>query len=462
MNSLPTHQCRQARLARDARFDGRFFVAVKSTGIFCRPICPAGIAAEVNEEYFASAVEAIAQGFRPCLRCRPETVPGSWAWQGVQTTLQRAVQLLSDDSSQDQSMTELSARLGISDRYLRLLFARHFGLSPKQYAQIQRLMFAKQLLHSSALPIADIALAAGFKSVRRFNAAFRDRLQLTPSAVRKGQPARVDNRLQLAVRSPLNWSHMLRFYKSRLAAGVEYVSADSYGRSFDLGNCRGWFVVNYEQSNCLTMEFSISDVSQLRSLIQRVRRLLDLDADTATIEAHLNRTAIRQLLQPGLRIPGVWSPWEAGVRAILGQQISVKAAIGLLNQLIAACADRMPGHDRLTSLFPAPQRVQHNQLDFLKIPERRKATLRDFAAYVVNHPDAPPSQWATLKGIGPWTMQYGLMRGQSAPDVLMATDLAVKKSLAKLPPDMHQQVSPWGSYATLHCWNAYDHLSQTC
>jgi len=442
----------RAREARDSRFDGRFFVAVKTTKIFCRPICPAPAALERNVEYFDHAAQASAAGYRPCIRCRPESAPGSWAWLGSATTLQRALILVEQGALQTATLAQLGARLGISDRYLRQLFRRHLGLGPKQYALHHQLMFAKQLLHNSNLSISDIGLASGFNSVRRFNDAFQKMLRLTPSQLRhQNAPSGVDRQLTLAFRPPLDWAHLLAFYRLRAVASVEQVGTDSYERTFQLNNRSGSLRVEPASPTTLRMTFQLEDMSQLRPLVARVRRMFDLDADLATIEEHLLSTPLAPLVRPGLRIPGVWNCWEAGIRAILGQQISVRAAITLLNRFVEQLGAPTPeGSNRL---FPEPAAVLASDLLFLAMPASRRATLHTFAAALAAQPDRPPDSWISLKGIGPWTIHYAKLRGLSEPDCFLATDLVVKKALQTLPPLATADLSPWGSYATFHCWN---------
>lgn len=222
-STLTMQQCQRARVSRDGRFDGYFFVAVKTTGIFCRPICPANLPHESNVEYFGNQAQALQAGYRPCLRCRPDSAPGSWAWKGVETTFQRAMTLIGQGELQRHNLVELSARLGISDRYLRQLFQQYLGMSPKQYAQYQQLMFAKQLLHTSNMSIGDIAIASGFNSVRRFNDAFQKKLRLAPRDTRKQTAAasgRASKQLRLVYRPPFNWSHLLNFYRKRAICGM--------------------------------------------------------------------------------------------------------------------------------------------------------------------------------------------------------------------------------------------------
>lgn len=448
--ALTSQECQRARMSRDPRFDGRFYVAVKTTGIFCRPICPANLPKEENVEYFINQAQALQAGYRPCLRCRPDSAPSSWAWKGVETTFLRAVKLIDNGELQGQRLSELAERLGISDRYLRQLFQTHLGMSPKQYAQYHQLMFAKQLLHTSHMTITDIGFACGFNSTRRFNDAFQKVLQLTPSQVRR-QAASVtaQNRLLLAYRGPFDWAHMLAFYRLRAVAGIEQVDDTSYQRHVMMNGCAGWFKATLASDSQLEVEFELAELTALRHLVSQLRRVFDLDADIVGIEAQLEQTAPGLVTHSGIRIPGVWNAWEAGVRAILGQQVSIKAAIGQLNLLVTTLNEGVaqPWY------FPTPQQVAAADLSFLRMPQSRKETLHRFAVFLTQHPDAPLEEWLALKGVGPWTVNYARLRGVSDSNCFLHTDLVVKKALAAFPQLTPERVSPWGSYATFHCWD---------
>lgn len=447
---MSQEECQRARIARDARFDGKFYVAVKTTKIFCRPICPANLPLEKNVEYFHDKAQALQSGYRPCLRCRPDSAPSSWAWKGTEVSFQRAVKMIEQGDLQNTTLALLAERLGITDRYLRQLFDKYMGMSPKQYAQYHQLMFAKQLLHNSSMTITDIAFASGFNSVRRFNDAFKTILRLSPSQIRKTHTSEhKTNQIQLAFQTPLNWQHMLGFYRLRAIHTVELVEENSYQRSFTLNGTSGWFKASLATENALTVEFDIADPSQLKALVVRLRRMFDLDANVLDIEAQLSKLAPDMIVESGIRIPGLWNEWEAGVRAILGQQVSVKAAINQLNVLVDQCGEQVGGK----TVFPSPATVSEMDLSFLRMPQSRKDTLARFARFMLENPQAPASDWIALKGIGPWTINYAQMRGSSQPDLFLDNDLVVKKAITKWPELNKADVAPWGSYATLHCWN---------
>ncbi|MBE8565749.1 DNA-3-methyladenine glycosylase 2 family protein [Vibrio splendidus] len=466
-STLTSEQCHLARYARDARFDGMFFTAVKTTGIFCRPICPASPPKEENVEYFSHQAQALKAGYRPCLRCRPDSAPFSPAWKGVETTFLRALQLIDHGALNSGSIVDLATRLGISDRYLRTLFDNYIGVSPKQYSLYSQLMFAKQLLHTSSMSITDVGFASGFNSTRRFNDAFLKELQLSPSQIRRTKLSEnLSNHIQLVFHGPLDWNHLLGFYRRRMIEGVEDVGEDYYKRTVNVNGSKGWFKATLAKENRLDIEFELDDISQLRSLITNIRRMFDLDVDIAKVEAFFTTIDPNLVAKSGIRIPGVWSAWEAGVRAILGQQVSVTAAIGQLNLLVreisgthSASSLEDPANSQESSViqekayFPTPKQIAEADVSFLRMPGSRKETLKRFAEYMVDNEAEHPSKWIELKGIGPWTIQYALLRGLSEPNHLLVGDLVVKKFIEHRPAINTESVSPWGSYATFHCWN---------
>ncbi|MEZ8278803.1 AlkA N-terminal domain-containing protein [Vibrio splendidus] len=448
-STLTSEQCHLARYARDARFDGMFFTAVKTTGIFCRPICPASPPKEENVEYFSHQAQALKAGYRPCLRCRPDSAPFSPAWKGVETTFLRALQLIDHGALNSGSIVDLATRLGISDRYLRTLFDNYIGVSPKQYSLYSQLMFAKQLLHTSSMSITDVGFASGFNSTRRFNDAFLKELQLSPSQIRRTKLSEnLSNHIQLVFHGPLDWKHLLGFYRRRMIEGAEDVGEDYYKRTVKVNGSKGWFKATLAKENRLDIEFELDDINQLRSLIANIRRMFDLDVDIAKVEAFFTTIDPNLVAKSGIRIPGVWSAWEAGVRAILGQQVSVTAAIGQLNLLVREISD---AHEKV--YFPTPKQIAEADVSFLRMPGSRKETLKRFAEYMVDNEAEHPSKWIELKGIGPWTIQYALLRGLSEPNHLLVGDLVVKKFIEHRLAINTESVSPWGSYATFHCWN---------
>lgn len=446
----------QARLSRDRRFDGLFFIAVKTTGIYCRPICPAQPPKERNVTYFPMAIAAANAGYRPCLRCRPDSAPGSPAWNGANTTLQRALKLINNGALQDGDLQTLATRLGVTDRYVRRLFDKELGISPKAYALYQQGLFAKKLLHETSLPITDIALATGFNSLRRFNDCFKKLFQLTPRDVRKNRRAANGGiHLFLSFRPPYNWPLLHDFLAARLIDGLEWIDDDSYGRSFRIGSGGGWFTARFDSERSgFHVQIDIDDLHYMPQATQTIRRLLDLDADIAVIETAISGTlGVKRLAHSGLRLPGIWDVFEAGVRAILGQQVSVAAARKLVRQIVD---EFNPGAGSVR-YFPRPADITNSELAFLKIPGSRKSTLTAFAEFVLQHElTDDPDALIHLKGIGPWTIDYLKMRGLSDPDIFLDKDLGVKKALEQFPRAIEAQTAaPWRSYLTFHLWSMH-------
>jgi AraC family transcriptional regulator of adaptative response / DNA-3-methyladenine glycosylase II len=439
----------QARLTRDPRFDGTFFIAVKTTKIFCRPICPANPPLEKNVEYFQLAQQAMTAGYRPCLRCRPDSAPQSYAWQGVNTTVQRAMRLLRQ--YRELSIEEIAEKLGITTRYFRQLFQQHLGLSPKQYQLFDKVLFAKQLLHQSDLPIEHIAHASGFASARRLQHNFKKVTGFTPQQIKQG--TRNQNQLiclTLAFRPPFNWQHMQVFLALRAIQGVESVTENSYSRTFIIGLDKGWFRISpIPDKHYLQVELGLTNIENLTTVLNNIERVFDLSADTASIQAQLIKSGIpEENMLKGLRIPGVWDTFEAGCRAILGQQISVKAAINLLSLLTKELGET----EGEKYYFPTAQAIINSDLSFLKIPNSRKQTLRLFAQHHIENTDSSLDDWLNIKGIGPWTIAYAKMRGLSSPDIWLNTDLIIKKQLEKFAVDA-ELASPWRSYLTFQLWS---------
>ena len=456
----------QARLSRDARFDGRFFVAVKTTGIYCRPICPAVTPKEENIEYYSHAHLAAFAGYRPCLRCHPDSAPNSPIWNGVSTTLERAKRLIDNGALDNGSLLNLSDRLGISDRYLRQLFDKHLGIPPKPYALFKQCEFAKDLLHQTSLPITEIALASGFNSVRRFNDCFKKQLSLTPSQVRKSQKTATNSiELKLYYRPPYNWQHLQGFLSARLIEELEWCDEDSYGRTFKWSNnsgekCKGWFTASHnEEKHRFDVEIEIDNLHLLKAVVNNIRRILDLDTDSKTVEKCLKAGGFSDLAK-GLRLPGTWSVFEAGIRAILGQQISVVAARNLVKAVIDELGEKSEDSSEDNKVFfPSIKKIATSDFEFIKIPGKRKQTLNNLALHFIKteHPDEPES-WLSLKGIGPWTVDYAKMRGLSDPDIYLAGDLGVKKSVKKAMEQSGLKLNPadaapFRSYLTFHLWN---------
>ena len=466
---LSKAQCQRARMSRDARFDGKFYVAVKTTGIYCRPICPATAPKESNVSYYASAFEAANQGYRPCLRCRPDSAPGSYAWKGVDTTVERALKLIDQGALIDGSVEDLAERLGISSRHLRGLFQDKLGIAPKGYAVYQQLLFAKQLLHQTDLSVTDVAYSSGFQSVRRFNDSFKQHFQLTPKQLRKRDKAPGECLdLWISYRPPYRWDLMQQFLSKRLIEGLEWCGENSYGRTFvwqasdGEDPVEGYFTATHNaEKNGFEVKLYMPTGKAILPVVRNIRRILDVDTDISLIEGQLKQVAeIGPHIIEGLRLPGIWDAFEAGIRAVLGQQISVEAARKLVLVLVTSYGKKIEIDGELRYLFPTPEQLQDVDFMALKMPHTRRVTLQSLSRFCTQPQfDYDLDLWLSIKGIGPWTVNYAKMRGQSDSDVWLGSDLGVIKALRQLNDESANSqfnpddAGPWRSYLTFQCWN---------
>lgn len=478
---LPDHRtCEQARLSRDARFDGLFFTAVSSTGIYCRPVCPAPPAKAGNVSYYAAAAAAEAAGFRPCLRCRPELAPGAGTWRRGDELLARALKLIESGLLAEQPLSALAGRLAVGERQLRRLFAQRLGTSPIGVHGTGRLLFAKQLLTETGLPITEVALAAGFGSLRRFNTVFKDSYRMAPRQLRKAEPRQSAGDtlvLRLGYRPPYDFGAMLDFLRGRALPGVEHVDATSYARVVGPAASPGWLRVSAWPGGEHALRLQLRNIaaSGLLAVVQRLRRMFDLDADPRAIADALNDDPrLRPLLgkRPGLRIPSGWDGFEIAIRAVIGQQVSVAAARTLSARLARAFGEPLAGplhSDLHTHLFPTPQALAEADLAAIGLTRARAATLRTVARAVLEgRVDFDPGtaldtfveRWTALPGIGPWTAHYLALRGLGHPDAFPAEDLVLQRALANDGTRLragqlrqHAQAwRPWRGYAVLHLW----------
>lgn len=470
---LDWHTCEQARLAKDARFDGRFFTGVLTTGIFCRPICPAPVPKPDNVRYFPSAAAASEAGFRPCLRCRPEAAPGSPMWQGATAVVGRAQTLLQAGFLNHHAVPELAARLGLGERQLGRLFKATLGASPQAVANIQRLLFAKKLLHETSMTMTQIAMASGFNSVRRFNDVFLRTYGQAPSKLRR-KPAEMTDTLCLLLpyREPFDWGAMLDWLRERAIPGVEQVGEASYRRSIYLNGKTGWLEVGQQVGQpALQLTLAFADLSQLMAIVARVRRLFDLDANADAIHQCLaGDDTLRPLLEkrPGLRLPGAWEPFEFAVRAVLGQQISVKAATTIAGRIATRFGTPLNQPESgLDWVFPDAAKLADADFIGIGLTGKRIETLKGLAAAVASgrlrlqvgqELDAFVDELCALPGIGEWTAHYIAMRGLSEPDAFPAADLGLMKALGLTKPkDIKLRADswrPWRAYAAIHLWTS--------
>ena len=447
--------CYRALQARDARFDGLFFTAVRSTRIFCRPVCPARTPLRKNVEFFFNAAAAQAAGYRPCLRCRPEVSPDLPVWGGTSATVNRALRLI-DAGALDQGSTEqLSERLGLTDRHLRRLFLEHVGVPPVVVAQTRRTLFAKKLITETRLPFVDIAFASGFASLRRFNEAIRSTYHRNPKELRRvslpDDRAESGIELKLNYRPPYDWDALLAFVRARAIPGLETVDEKIYRR--------GNVVVRHSPSgNCVIVRIEAESPARLRLVAEQVRFFFDLRANAREITAHLNKSPVlRDLVKkhPGLRLPGSWDPFELAVRAILGQQVSVKGAGTLAGRLVEHFGP------------PSAEVLADADLTAVGLTKARAETIRAFARAVsdgrIRFDDALAGEemigrMCELPGVGPWTANYIAMRALGDPDAFPASDLGLLKASGISSPRRLEEVAeawrPWRSYAALHLWES--------
>lgn len=457
--------CYRALKTRDLRFDGQFFTAVKSTGIFCRPICPATTPKRENCTFYDSADAALNAGYRPCLRCRPESAPASPAWKGTETTVKRALRLIDDGGlDHDQTVTAMAERLGITERHLARLFRQHLGSTPKQVAQTRRLMFAKRLLHQTDTPITDIALASGFNSLRRFNDAYQKAFGFAPSKDRKKKPRATGQTISLRFpyRLPYDWDGLLEYFRGRAIPPVETVDDTSYQRNIEFAEHMGTIKVSNDQiKNTIVCEISGIPPLYLQGIAQKIRRMFDIDSDPHAIQIVLYQDPILRPYidaHPGLRLPGAWDEFEIAVRAIIGQQISVKAARTITTRVV-----KRVGKDT----FPTPEDITTTNLDQLGLTGRRIDTLKNLAAQWQGLDRAKPTDQlikdlCALPGIGPWTAHYLLMRALGEPDIYPVDDLALIRGLEKCDQPSGkkelkahaEQWRPWRAYGALYLWKA--------
>lgn len=489
MSSLPalpdTAVCEQARLSRDARFDGLFFTAVRTTGIYCRPVCPAPAPRAANVVYYPNAAAAEANGFRPCLRCRPELSPGDGSWHRGDHIVARALALIDAGALDAQPLSALAARLHVGERQLRRLFVERLGAAPIGVHGTRRLLFAKQLLTETALPVTEVALASGFNSLRRFNAVFQAAYRMPPRDLRKTPrhdgPADALT-LRLGYRPPYDLPAMLDFLRGRALPGIELVDETSYSRVIGSADAPGWLRVDAwpaargePTSSALRLTLHGCPPLRMQDTVQRVRRMFDLDADPGVIAAHLAHDArLAPLLRkrPGLRLPSGWDGFEIAVRAVIGQQVSVAAARTLTARLSqrfgAPLPEALVAHG-FAHLFPTPEALVDADFDGLGLIGSRIATIRGIAAALLEGRvdfdrsrtlDDFVARWVALPGIGPWTAQYIALRALGHPDAFPAEDLVLQKTLpidgsrmtAKVLLARAEAWRPWRGYAVFHLW----------
>jgi AraC family transcriptional regulator of adaptative response / DNA-3-methyladenine glycosylase II len=471
---LDTRICDRARRSRDARFDGRFFIAVTTTGIYCRPICPVRAPKDQHIRYYATAAAAEAAGYRPCLRCRPEASPGTPAWLGTSGLVSRALRLIGEGALDDDGVDALADRLGVTARHLRRLFLQHLGATPLDVALTRRVHFAKKLVDETTLPFGEIAFAAGFGSLRRFNGQMRRTFERTPTELRRlaRSAAACDAgcyRFRLAYRPPYDWDGVLAFLRARATAGVEAVDAATYRRTIVFDGKSGVIDVGrLDSGTALGLEVRFPDPRALLTIVERVRRIFDLAADPAIIAQQLRVDPLlgRAIARhPGVRTPGAWDGFELSVRAILGQQVSVSAATTVAGRVAALFGSPVSGDGGLSRLFPTPAQLATAPIERAGVMPARADTIRSLARGVMS--GAVDLTWSAdsraavaalvaLPGIGRWTAEYIAMRALGEPDAWPSGDLVLRRVAGGVSArELDRRADawrPWRAYAVMLLW----------
>jgi len=467
---LDAKTCFQARTSRDSRFDGKFFTAVLTTGIFCRPICPARAAKEENVRYFENSQQALESGFKPCKRCLPEHAPE----QMYPVVLKRMADAL---VTSQESVAQIASYFELSERQFRRNFSDAFGIAPTQYRLHHHSLLARKLIQNTTLTMTEVCFAAGFTSLRQFNQTIKQTFSCTPSQLRKSKGKEQKSSgidIKLHYRPPFDWQAMLSFFQHRQLQGVEVVTNESYQRTINVGQHKGWFKVTHLPSgHALNLHVVLDDYKHLNYIINKVRRLFDLDADMNLIHQQLSTDPVLASSiekNKGVRLPGCWDLFEFSVRAILGQQVSVKAATTLAARIASRYGDSNTfSNTDLTLLFPTVEQLSDASFEDLGLTQARIQTLRTWVEYYQNNAETLThyqdlsvleKQLVALKGIGPWTVNYIAMRGLSDPNAFPASDLGIIKALTKedKKPTTKQIIErasawqPWRAYATLYLW----------
>ena len=475
-----------ALTARDPRFDGLFFVAVTTTGIYCRPICPARTPGRARCQFYRLAAEAESQGFRPCLRCRPELAPGGAPSDARSRLTSAALARIQAGELDESDVDAFAGELGVTARHLRRTLVAELGVTPVALAQTRRLLLAKQLLCETQLRAVDVAFASGFGSVRRFNALFRARYGLEPTAQRRSGVVQTAGRLvlHLGYRPPLDWRALLDFLEARAIPGVEHVARaeGTYARTVCLGEARGFVIAGPPtasrsarlERHLLRVEVSLSLLPALQRLLAKLRALFDLDAEPMRIAERLGGkrlTGTDVTLSAGLRVPGAFDGFELVVRAILGQGITVRGATTLAGRLAAQYGEPLATPvDGLTHASPTSARLRQVNPTALQklgvLPARARALVavaeaHHAGALSLRPGDAPEvltAQLCTLDGIGPWTASYVAMRALHDGDAFPTGDLVLQKTLGtrsqRALEERSRAWSPWRAYAAMHVWRS--------
>ena len=473
---LDADQCYSALRTHDARFDGRFFVGVRTTRIYCRPVCTARTPNREHCSFFASAAAAEAQGFRPCLRCRPEMAPGHATVDANHRLAQAAADLIEEGRLAETGLPGLATALGVTDRHLRRVFQQEFGVAPIEYAQTQRLLLAKRLLTDTQLPVIEVAMASGFASLRRFNHLFRTRYRMPPQQLRREAPqreARDGFRFDVAYRPPYDWAAMMAFLGKRAIPGVEVVTARVYRRTLRIDRDGKAHVGTVDvapvpRRDALRVTLSASLAAVLPAVLGRVKHLFDVSCHPEAVAAVLGPLAAN----PGLRLPGCIDGFEVAVRAILGQQVTVRAATTIAARFAEHFGEPFEGAAGLQRVFPTPQRIAEASVDEVAARGIIAARARAIVALAqeiaqgrlvlerIAPVEATLAALENLPGVGPWTAQYIAMRALGWPDAFPHPDVATMKAMglkaAKEALQAAEAWRPWRAYAVMHLWKSLE------
>ncbi len=458
----------EAMLARDHRFDGKFFIGVKTTGIYCRPICPAKPKRE-NVDFFSNRLEAEKAGYRPCMRCRPESAPNSPIWVGSSELVARALKVLHTKDMFEFNEDDFARLFGVSSRHLRRLFIKEIGTTPKHIAFVNRLNLARQLIVETGLPITQTAFASGFKSIRRFNDAFKQRFKKTPREIReKKKPTSKGIEISLSYRPPYDFEGLLKVYRNHKVGDLEWFEDNKMLRVISYGTDIGKVVISNDPKNsCLLVEIDFPDTTKIYSIVSKVRRLFDIDSDPVVIANSLEKDSkVKKILKeyPGIRLPSGWNPFEVATSAILGQLVSIERGRSLVDGLINIAGKRQKYEEKEIKLFPTPSDIINADLSRLKTTIQRKETLVAFAKAIASkeisleetqNVELFIENLLRIKGIGPWTAHYIALKALRNTDSFPATDLILSRALERHDSEKIKLMSPWRGYVAALFWRYY-------
>lgn len=457
----------QAMLARDYRFDGKFFVGVKTTGIYCRPICPARPKRQ-NVEFFGNRLQAEKAGYRPCLRCRPEAAPLSPAWMGKSAIVNRALKMIHNNETIEFDEDRFAEIFGVSARHLRRVFVDEIGKTPKQIAIENRLNLARKLVVETSLPMAHIALASGFQSIRRFNDAFKERFTRAPSELRRQRDSGSESLVvKLPYRPPIDFDRLLDFYRKHSTGKLEEFTDTHYIRHVKLNSAEGVIrVSNSPDEHALKLEIDFPDVRMIHAIIARVRRMFDLDSDPLLIANGFEASPeLAKLLRkyPGLRVPTGWDPYEVAISTVLGQLVTVEFGRALVADLVEFYGEPFKNNPEIKN-FPTPAVLAKSNLQKIRTTGRRKETIREISRMIVSgelslestqNAEEFHEKLMQIKGVGLWTADYMTLKVLGHADAFPATDLILARALEIHSKESIAAVSPWRGYGATLLWCEY-------